>query len=139
MQAISEKTDEMKVGKRYKLIVRSAEEAVRIIRENLGSKGSFRSSVGGEGLKRFISSPKLEVIAGFQVLKLRNQKLMEKNYKWRFYSTDTSGDNEGIKSSAIKQEATKPKEEKTNTKLGSENEFSSLTKMKPCPYFTNWI
>lgn len=51
--------------KKYRLIVRSAEEAVRLIREKLGDNAKVTSvrQVGGEGLKRFISSPKLEVIA----------------------------------------------------------------------------
>ena len=46
-------------------MVRSAEEAVRVIREKLGEDARVLSvkQVGGEGLKRFISSPKLEVIA----------------------------------------------------------------------------
>jgi len=59
-----DKVDE-KAGKRFKLIVRSAEEAVRVIREKLGENARVLSvkQVGGEGLKRFISSPKLEVIA----------------------------------------------------------------------------
>ncbi len=51
--------------KKYRLVVRSAEEAVRLIREKLGDHARVTSvrQVGGEGLKRFISSPKLEVIA----------------------------------------------------------------------------
>ena len=51
--------------KRYRLVVRSAEEAVRMIREKLGENARVVSvrQTGGEGLKRFISSPKLEVIA----------------------------------------------------------------------------
>ena len=51
--------------KRYRLVVRSAEEAVRMIREKLGDDARVVSvrQTGGEGLKRFISSPKLEVIA----------------------------------------------------------------------------
>ena len=51
--------------KRYRLVVRSAEEAVRMIREKLGENAKVVSvrQTGGEGLKRFISSPKLEVIA----------------------------------------------------------------------------
>ena len=50
--------------KRYRLVVRSAEEAVRMIREKLGKcQGCSVRQTGGEGLKRFISSPKLEVIA----------------------------------------------------------------------------
>jgi len=52
-------------AKRYRLVVRSAEEAVRMIREKLGDHAKVVSvrQIGGEGLKRFISSPKLEVIA----------------------------------------------------------------------------
>jgi len=52
-------------AKRYRLVVRSAEEAVRLIKEKLGDHAKVVSvrQVGGEGLKRFISSPKLEVIA----------------------------------------------------------------------------
>ena len=52
-------------GKRYRLTVRSAEEAVRVIRDKLGDQARVLSvrQIGGEGLKRFISSPKLEVIA----------------------------------------------------------------------------
>lgn len=52
-------------GKKFRLVVRSAEEAVRVIRDKLGDKAKVLSvrQVGGEGLKRFISSPKLEVIA----------------------------------------------------------------------------
>lgn len=52
-------------GKRFRLTVRSAEEAVRVIRDKLGDQARVLSvrQIGGEGLKRFISSPKLEVIA----------------------------------------------------------------------------
>jgi len=51
--------------KRYRLVVRSAEEAVRMIREKLGDSARVVSvrQTGGEGLKRFISFSKLEVIA----------------------------------------------------------------------------
>ena len=52
-------------GKKFRLVVRSAEEAVRVIRDKLGDDAKVLSvrQLGGEGLKRFISSPKLEVIA----------------------------------------------------------------------------
>ena len=65
MSALTEDKVNRKAGKRFKLIVRSAEEAVRVIREKLGEDARVLSvkQVGGEGLKRFISSPKLEVIA----------------------------------------------------------------------------
>jgi len=60
------KADESKPeSKKFRLVVRSAEEAVRLIKEKLGDHARVVSvrQVGGEGLKRFISSPKLEVIA----------------------------------------------------------------------------
>ena len=65
MSALTEDKVDEKAGKRFKLVVRSAEEAVRVIREKLGENARVLSvkQVGGEGLKRFISSPKLEVIA----------------------------------------------------------------------------
>ena len=65
MNAVTEGKVDRKEGKRFKLVVRSAEEAVRVIREKLGEDARVLSvkQVGGEGLKRFISSPKLEVIA----------------------------------------------------------------------------
>ena len=52
-------------GKKFRLVVRSAEEAVRVIRDKLGENAKVLSvrQVGGTGLKRFVSSPKLEVIA----------------------------------------------------------------------------
>ena len=65
MQTETEKQNTERSGKRFRLIVRSAEEAVRVIRDKLGDDARVLSvrQVGGEGLKRFISSPKLEVIA----------------------------------------------------------------------------
>ena len=65
MEVMNENTSEQAKGKRFRLIVRSAEEAVRVIREKLGENARVLSvrQVGGEGLKKFISSPKLEVIA----------------------------------------------------------------------------
>ena len=136
MQAISEKTDEMKAGKRYKLIVRSAEEAVRIIREKLGDHAKVLSvrQVGGEGLKRFISSPKLEVIAEVPSPEIAEQKISgEKLASGDSTERDTSGDNEVVKSSAMTQEATK---EKNKTKLDSgENEISSFDQNETLSYF----
>jgi predicted DNA-binding antitoxin AbrB/MazE fold protein len=60
MSAVTEDKVDRKEGKRFKLVVRSAEEAVRVIREKLGEDARVLSvkQVGGEGLKRFISSPK---------------------------------------------------------------------------------
>jgi flagellar biosynthesis protein FlhF len=52
-------------GQKYKFVVSSAEEAVSVIRERLGDKAQVLSvrQVEGEGLARFLRSPKLQVIA----------------------------------------------------------------------------
>jgi flagellar biosynthesis GTPase FlhF len=52
-------------GQKYKFIVKSAEEAASIIREKLGESAQVISvrQVEGEGLARFLRSPKLEIIA----------------------------------------------------------------------------
>lgn len=65
MEVLNEKTTDQSKAKRYRLVVRSAEEAVRVIREKLGESARVLSvrQVGGVGLRKFISSPKLEVIA----------------------------------------------------------------------------
>jgi len=62
---IQSEKDASTQSKRFRLVVRSAEEAVRLIKEKLGDDAKVVSvrQFGGEGLKRFISSPKLEVIA----------------------------------------------------------------------------
>ncbi len=51
-------------GKKYRLVVKSAEEAVRVIREKLGATARVLSvrQMDGQGLSKFISSPKLEVV-----------------------------------------------------------------------------
>ena len=65
METLTDSNSEAKAGKKFRLIVKSAEEAVRVIRDKLGENARVLSvrQVGGEGLKKFISSPKLEVIA----------------------------------------------------------------------------
>lgn len=57
--------EEPKVGDQYRFVVRSADEAVRILRERLGEKARVVSvrQVEGPGLARFLRAPKLEVIA----------------------------------------------------------------------------
>jgi flagellar biosynthesis protein FlhF len=56
-------------GQKYKFIVKSAEEAATIIREKLGEMAQVISvrQVEGEGLAKFLSSPKLEIIAQIPV------------------------------------------------------------------------
>ena len=128
MQTLSEKTDELKAGKRYKLIVRSAEEAVRIIREKLGDRAKVLSvrQVGGEGLKRFISSPKLEVIAEVQNPDAAEQKISGEELSSDDSSdSDPTGDNETVKSSTISHEASETDKKTINSKISSgENEIS---------------
>ena len=60
-----EEETKAKTGKRYRLVVRSSDEAVRVIQQKLGTNARVTSvkQVGGQGLAKFISSPKLEVIA----------------------------------------------------------------------------
>lgn len=50
---------------RYRFVVRSADEAVKVIRDRLGSTARVVSvrQVEGQGLARFLSAPKLEVTA----------------------------------------------------------------------------
>ena len=128
MQTLSQKTDELKAGKRYKLIVRSAEEAVRIIREKLGDRAKVLSvrQVGGEGLKRFISSPKLEVIAEVQNPDAAEQKISGEELSSDDSSEpDPTGDNETVKSSTISHEASETDKKTTDSKISSgENEIS---------------
>ncbi len=52
-------------GKKQRFIVSSAEEAVRVIQQRMGAQAKVLSvkQVAGDGLKRFLSSPKLEVVA----------------------------------------------------------------------------
>ena len=65
MSTVVEEKTERKTGKKYRIIVRSADEAVRVIQRKLGPQARVISvrQVGGQGLAKFISSPKLEVIA----------------------------------------------------------------------------
>jgi flagellar biosynthesis protein FlhF len=52
-------------GKKYRFTVKSAEEAIQVIRERLGESAKVLSvkQVDGQGLRRFLSSPQLEIIA----------------------------------------------------------------------------
>jgi flagellar biosynthesis protein FlhF len=52
-------------GKKYRFVVKSAEEAISTLRERLGVDAKVISvrQMGGEGLGRFLNSPKLEIVA----------------------------------------------------------------------------
>lgn len=56
-------------GKKYRFMVKSAEEAVRVIQERMGPQAKVLAvnQVGGQGLSRFLQSPKLEIIATIPV------------------------------------------------------------------------
>lgn len=55
----------MSAGTRYKFVVNSAEQAVKVLRERLGEDAKVISvrQIEGVGLARFLRAPKLEVIA----------------------------------------------------------------------------
>ena len=61
-------------GQKYKFVVKSAEEAAAIIRDKLGEMAQVISvrQVEGEGLARFLKSPKLEIIAQVPVTPAEN-------------------------------------------------------------------
>ncbi|MGF1449109.1 MAG: hypothetical protein ACFB20_06795 [Opitutales bacterium] len=65
MTSLKDQPTESLVGRKFRFIVSSAEEAVTLIRDNLGPKARVLTvkQVDGRGLTRFLSSPKLEVIA----------------------------------------------------------------------------
>jgi len=52
-------------GRKFRFVVKSADEAVRLIREHLGETAKVLSvnQIQGKGLARFVASPRLEVIA----------------------------------------------------------------------------
>lgn len=62
---MAQQTVSITPGQKYKFIVKSAEEAAAVIREKLGESAQVISvrQVEGEGLARFLKSPKLEIIA----------------------------------------------------------------------------
>jgi flagellar biosynthesis protein FlhF len=62
---MAQKTLSVTPGQKYKFVVKSAEEAASIIRQKLGETAQVISvrQVEGEGLARFLQSPKLEIIA----------------------------------------------------------------------------
>ncbi len=68
-------------GQKYKFIVKSAEEAASIIREKLGETAQVISvrQVEGEGLARFLKSPKLEIIAQIPAEPPQNQSRTEED------------------------------------------------------------
>ena len=79
-------------GKKFRLVVRSAEEAVRVIRDKLGENAKVLSvrQVGGAGLKRFVSSPKLEVIAHVPEEESQVDEIEDKERDDKVLNSDTA-------------------------------------------------
>ena len=79
-------------GKKFRLVVRSAEEAVRVIRDKLGENAKVLSvrQVGGTGLKRFVSSPKLEVIAHVPEEESQVDEIEDKERDDKVLNSDTA-------------------------------------------------
>ncbi|MBN1403412.1 MAG: hypothetical protein JW942_02950, partial [Opitutales bacterium] len=52
-------------GRKYRFVVSSAEEAIETLRERLGAEAKVLSvkQVDGQGLSRFLKSPRLEIVA----------------------------------------------------------------------------
>ncbi|MCS7008686.1 MAG: hypothetical protein N2035_00290 [Chthoniobacterales bacterium] len=67
----------LQTGKKYRFIVSSAQEAANAIREKLGPNARVLSvrQIEGEGLDRFLKSPKLEVIAHIPPESVSSQQL----------------------------------------------------------------
>jgi len=65
MASSAAKNTQKNTGKRYRLIVDNAEQAVHLIQKHLGTQAKVLSvrQVKSKGLNRFIQAPKLEVIA----------------------------------------------------------------------------
>lgn len=61
----TEQTPEIIPGKKYRFEVKSAEEAVRRIRDQMGTRAKVISvnQIEGKGIRRLVESPRLEVIA----------------------------------------------------------------------------
>lgn len=65
MKSIPKSIPKIEVGKKYRFEVGSAEEAVRILRDRIGERAKVLSvkQSNGQGLARFLSSPRLEIVA----------------------------------------------------------------------------
>ena len=105
-------------GKKFRLVVRSAEEAVRVIREKLGEDAKVLSvrQVGGSGLKRFVSSPKLEVIA--HVPEAEVAEIDEKNV---LEDVDESKERQILPSTEVSSVLTDQAKPQVKTEVGDES------------------
>ena len=106
-------------GKKFRLVVRSAEEAVRVIRDKLGENAKVLSvrQVGGTGLKRFVSSPKLEVIAHVPEEESQVDQIEGKGLDDKVLNSDAAPVSSDVKSLSTQDKLP----EKTETNLVTED------------------
>jgi len=124
--------EKVRSPKKYRLVVRSAEEAVRLIREKLGDKAKVTSvrQVGGEGLKRFISSPKLEVIAEVEETNEKDstQQIVQKQDDLPVIENETSENSTAKEVEAFKASLNQETKVEQEGNDGSADIVSLLTK-----------
>ena len=129
METLTNGKTEMKAGKKFRLTVKSAEEAVRVIRDKLGDNARVLSvrQVGGEGLKRFISSPKLEVIAEIPP-EGEERAILDSNPEIDSIETPTQevGDTSVVGQKPGDELRSVPESEADDTKESTENESDSF-------------
>jgi flagellar biosynthesis protein FlhF len=105
-------------GKKFRLVVRSAEEAVRVIRDKLGENAKVLSvrQVDGTGLKRFVSSPKLEVIAHVPEEEVQGDETEDKELDDKDLNADTAPSTSVVKVAPVQGKLS----DKTETNLATE-------------------
>lgn len=98
-------------GQKYKFIVKSAEEAASIIREKLGETAQVISvrQVEGEGLARFLKSPKLEIIAQIPVEPPQTQPRTEEDSNGQSQEASDGDDEAPPAESPLRRKVTRSK------------------------------
>ena len=127
MEVLNEKISDQSKAKRFRLVVRSAEEAVRVIREKLGESARVLSvrQVGGEGLRKFISSPKLEVIAELPIEDESNVVGIESDKLSNEGNLEVANSKPEVFAKVKPQIDTKPIEEQTEEIVKKDNSDSN--------------
>jgi flagellar biosynthesis protein FlhF len=115
-------------SKKFRLVVRSAEEAVRLIKEKLGDHAKVVSvrQIGGEGLKRFISSPKLEVIAEISSPDSNSQESLSEIDQLADHTASPPDVSPATKDNATSQESISLDNDETKEELSNDAEISTL-------------
>lgn len=127
MEVLNEKITDQSKAKRFRLVVRSAEEAVRVIRDKLGESARVLSvrQVGGEGLRKFISSPKLEVIAELPIEDESNVVGIESDKLSNEGNLEVANSKPEVLAKVKPQIDTKPIEEQTEEIVKKDNSDSN--------------